>query len=101
MQKTGKDVGRREERGVGMGLYEGNRAAGSKPVMVRRVAVGGRRDSRAVKAAWYLAMVYLIGGMESMLCSGSTGVVRKVPLMHQTVTFWATWRIWIMAFEAQ
>jgi len=34
-----------------------------------------------VKASRYFAMVNLIGGMASMLCSGSIGVVRKVPLI--------------------
>jgi len=42
MQKTGNDVGRREERGMGIGRGEGNRAAGSKEVSVQRRAVGGR-----------------------------------------------------------
>jgi len=54
---------------------------------VRRRAVGGSLEMRVVKALRYFAMVYLIRGMASMLCKGSTGVVRKVPLILRTATF--------------
>ena len=83
----GKEVGRREERGVGMGGLQGYRAAGSKTDKVRRTALGGKREMQAVYAAWYFAIMNLIGRIASMLWSGSMGVVWNVLLMQRMVTF--------------
>jgi len=87
MQKTGKEVGSREVRGVGIGLGGVKMAEGSLEGSVRRRASGGSLESWAVKASQYFAIVYLMGGMASMLCKGLTGVVRKVPLILHTATF--------------
>jgi len=87
IQKTGKEVGRREERGVGMGGLQGYRAAGSKMDKVHRTALGGKREMWAVYAMWYFAIMNLIGGIASMLWSGSTGVVWNVLLMQHMATF--------------
>ena len=66
-----------------------------------RSAEGGSLERQTVKALRYFAMVNLMGGMASMLCSGSIGVVRKVPLILRTVTFCATCRMRMMDFGAQ
>ena len=60
---------------------------GSFEGRVRRRAVGGSFERQTVNASRYFAMVYLIGGMASMLCRGLTGVVRNVPLILHTATF--------------
>ena len=67
---------------------------------VCRRAVGGSFKRRTVNALRYFAMVYLMGGMASMLCNGSTRVVQKVPLILRTATFWATWRMQMRDFGA-
>ena len=86
--------------GVGMGLGGAKNTIWSTDVIVQRLAYGGRHDKQVVKAARYLAMVKRIGGIASMLCSSSTGVVRKEPLIHWTASFWATWRDWMRCFRA-
>jgi len=87
MQKTGKEAGRRDVSGVGIGLGGRWKAEGSLEGRVRRRAVGGSLERRVVNASRYFAMVYLMGGIASMLWRGSTGVVRKVLLILRTVTF--------------
>jgi len=74
---------------------------GSWEGRVHRRAVGGSFERRTVNASRYFAMVYRMGGMASMLCRGSTGVVRKVPLILRTAMFWATWSIRMRDFGAQ
>jgi len=101
MQKTGKDMGRREDRGVGMWELGRKIAAGSNEGSIYRTAVGGRWEMWAVEAVQYFAIVYLIGGIASMLWRGSTGVVWKVPLIRRTATFWATCRIWMRDLGVQ
>ena len=101
MWKTGNKGGRREVSGVGIGTGGVKNAIWSTDVMVWRFAVGGRWERWAVKAARYLAIVKRMGGIASMLCSGSTRVVRKEPLMRQTMLFWATWRVWTRCFGAR
>jgi len=87
MQKAGKEAGSREVRGVGIGLGGVKMVEGSLEGSVHKKANGGSLERQVVKASRYFAMVYLMGGMVSMLCKGSTGVVRKVPLILRTATF--------------
>ena len=67
---------------------------------MRSRAEGGSLERRMVNASQYFAMVNLMGGMASMLYSGSIGVVRNVLLILRTATFCAICRMWIMDFGA-
>ena len=73
--------------GVGIGMGGRKKAIWSTEAMVRKLAVGGRCERPAMKAAQYLAIVKRMGGMASILWSSSIGVVWNVLLIHRTASF--------------
>jgi len=85
-------------RAVGIVVKGGWKREVSAFGRVRRQWVGGSLSMRLHAWRQSLGIRKWIGGIATMLWSGSMGVVLKVPLSCRTASFCATWRMCIKDF---